>query len=685
MVTGTTGNAIAELLLGPGHRHQRLRTQVNFRHQYCAIYVEDTAKVTPKLTVTYGLRYSIEGADVSSGNELSYLDTTSASPLDQLVPSMPNLTGGVGIVGLSGASRTLQVPGKTHFDPRLGIAYSLNDKTVFHGGFGVFYHPTATWGTNPASFGFTRKSTSIDAAANGFSPLLNLSNPFPNGLPAPYGNNPTPLAGSSTAGGPLSVELGQNISGNLRKQSDAYQEIWSLDVQRALPAHFAMTSPRRTPAPAASTCSAHSSSTSSPTRSSPRSPPSAATVANPFFNVITDSSSVLSKSTVQAGYLMHAYPQFTGFEALNAGWGHSNYEAAQLTVEHHMNRGLSMVFAYTWSKSIDDVGESGTSASIQDNGCHRCERSIADLDQTNIVRLSTVYELPLGPNKKFLTSGIAGYLAGGWQLGGTFQYNTGQPLQLTSPALLGTGLLGSSVMRPTVVPGQSITAKVTSKSGQVSSFNPAAFVETGEFAFGNAPRYLSNVRFPAFSELDIMLQKQTRITERTNFTIRFEALNALNTVVFGTPDVGVADSNFGYNFHTQANAPRIAQLQRPLHLLNPPSPANHICAGKNLCRRRCVCAKAEDPFGEEAENTKHAICGWNAEGHRSYAKRCQRLEFICSGIAIMCSAGTSIDTGFRISRWNCRVGAERGLRGTFNLALRVQSWWHATASGRDVE
>jgi hypothetical protein len=44
------------------------------------------------------------------------------------------------------------------------------------------------------------------------------------------------------------------------------------------------------------------------------------------------------------------------------------------------------------------------------------------------------------------------------------------------------------------------------------------------------------------------------------FTLRFEALNALNHVVFGSPDVGVTDTNFGYNPHVQANNPRVAQV-----------------------------------------------------------------------------------------------------------------------------
>ncbi len=571
--TGTTGNAIAELLLGQATVTSGYAPKVNFRHQYYAVYAEDTAKLTHKLTVTFGLRYSLEGADVASGNELSYLDTTDASAIASQVPSIPNLVGGVGIVGLSGEGRTLQIPGKLHFDPRFGLSYALNKNTVFHGGFGIFYHPTATWGTNPASFGYTRKSTSIDAAANGYSPLYSLSNPFPSGLPAPYGNDPSPLPGNNTGSGPLSIELGQSISGNLREQSDAYQENWSLDVQRVLPENFVVTMAY------AGSSGVHLLGAIQLDQLSDAqlATGSALTtvVPNPFYNIITDSSSPLSKSTIEAGILERPYPQFLTFEALNVGWGHSSYEAGQLTVEHRMAQGFSMLLGYTYSKNMDDVGETsstgsvqdgGTAASIQDIGCLKCERSIADLDQTHVLRVSSVYELPFGPNKPFLNHGFFSYLGGGWEFGGTFQYNTGQPIQLTSPALLGStlytgGSSSSNVMRPTLVSGQSITHKVVNPTtGELSSFNPAAFVETGEFSFGNTPRYLSDVRLPAFSELDGLVEKKTRINERMSATFRFEALNALNTVVFGSPDVGVTDANFSYNPHTQTNNPRIAQI-----------------------------------------------------------------------------------------------------------------------------
>jgi hypothetical protein len=555
---GTTGNAIAELLLGQATVTSGYAPQVNFGHQYYAAYAEDSARVLHNLTVTVGLRYSYEGADTARDNELSYLDTTGPSPIAAQVPSIPNLVGGVGIVGQNGASGALQNPGKLHFEPRLGVAYSPNSKTVVHAGFAIFWHPTATYQTNPSAFGFTRKSTSIDAGTNGLTALYNLSDPFPSGLPAPYGNDPSALPGNNTGSGPLSIELGQSISGNPRQQSDAYQTVWSFDVQRSLPAGFVVTAAyvgsignRLLGALQLNQLTTADLALGSALNQ---------VVANPFYGVITDSSSLLSKSTIQEGYLLRAYPQFLSFELQNDSFGRSSYQAGQLTLEHRLSRGLSLLLGYTYSKNMDNIGESGTSASVQNNGCLSCEWSIADLDQTNVLRVSALYQLPFGPHMQFLTHGLLSHVLGGWDLGATYQYNTGQPLALTSP-VQPNSLNSGSPMRPTLVPGESITQTVVnSATGEVSSFNPKAFTETGTYAFGNAPRYLSNVRNPALTDLDASLMRKININEHMFFTLRFEALNALNHVVFGSPDVGVTDTNFGYNPHVQANNPRVAQV-----------------------------------------------------------------------------------------------------------------------------
>ncbi len=437
--------------------------------------------------------------------------------------------------------------------------------TVFHGGFGVFFHPNASWNPSPPAYGYTRTTASIDAAPDGVTPLYNLSNPFPSGLPTPYGN---------AAG--LGIELGQSIAGDLRKQSIPYQENWSADIQRTLPLRFVLTATYAGSSGVRLLGALQLNQLSDAALS--QGTALNKVVPNPFYGVITDPSSILSRSTVQAGYLLRPHPQFQNFEAYNAGWGHSNYEAAQLTLEHRLDKGLSLLLGYTYSKAIDDISENGANASVQDNGCLRCERSVSAQNQTHVLRLSSLYELPFGPKKSFLNHGVASYLAGGWEFGAIYDFNTGQPVGLTSPIQSsslngGTNVattIGSSPvsitttnqMRPTLVPGVNYKQKVVSSStGQRSFFNPAAFVETGTYAFGNAPRFLSGVNQPSFSELDALLEKRTKINERMSWSFRVELLNAFNSVVFSGPATDVSNpSTFGSAPKLQSDNPREMQL-----------------------------------------------------------------------------------------------------------------------------
>ena len=114
----------------------------------------------PSLTA---LRLNYETGDVENQNQLNYIDLKSPSPLAGQVPQFPNLVGGVGIPGLNGTSDQLQIPRGVHPDPRLGVAYALDSKTVIHAGFGIFHHPPAAWQQFPNALGTTRASTSISA------------------------------------------------------------------------------------------------------------------------------------------------------------------------------------------------------------------------------------------------------------------------------------------------------------------------------------------------------------------------------------------------------------------------------------------------------------------------------------------------------------------------------------------
>ena len=549
-----SGNGVAELLIGLGSVTSGYEPETQSVHDYAAVYLQDSFKMTRRLLVTYGLRYSYETGDVENNNLLNYLNTTAVSPLQPQVPSL-KLTAGVGIPGLGGTSRQLQNPVKTNLDPRVGIAYNLNDKTVIHAGFGLFHHPAAAWQQFPNADGGIRTTTSVDSQANGVTPLagFQLSNPFPVGLTPPAGN---------AAG--LGIDLGDSVEGPLRRQSIAYQQNWSLDVQRSLPGNVVVTvayvgnegvhlmvNQQLNQLPDSDLALGSKLLTLVP---------------NPLYGLIDPASSI-NTPTVKSMQLLRPFPQFQNFEANNVGIGHSTYHAGQLTVEHRLKAGLAVVFAYTYSKAIDNVGEmtsvAGTMGAVTDTYCLRCDRSLSDQNETHVLRWSTRYELPFGRQKPFLNQGFIKHIVGGWALSAIYQLDTGRPLALSYSNVANTGS-SSTLSRPNIVPGVSDKAPGGSQiklDGTGVYFNKAAFVATPTYSYGTAPRYLPDVNAPTAWNLDSMLEKNTQLSERYLLSFRIEAFNTLNNVIFSGPTTSFTSSTFGQEATlSQNNTPRNVQL-----------------------------------------------------------------------------------------------------------------------------
>ncbi len=553
-VANDSGDGVADLLLGLGTISSGYEPETQSVHDYAAFFAQDEFRVTPRLQVTFGLRYNYETGDIEKNNLLNYMNLTAVSPLQAQVPSL-TLTGGVGIPGLGGTSRQLQNPRKLNFDPRLGISYKLNDKTVIHAGAGIFHDPAAAWQQYPSAAGAIRTSTSVDAQADGVTPLAGyqLASPFPSGLPAPQGN---------AAG--LSIDLGDSLESPLRRQDIAYQENWSFDIQRSLPGDFVVT------AAYAGNEGAHLM-VNEQLNQLPASDEALGSgllklVSNPLYGLIDPASSI-NTPTVQQSQLLRPHPQFQNMEGNNIGVGHSSYHAGQLTVEHRIKHGLAETFAYTWSKAIDNVGEmtsvAGTMGAVTNTYCLSCDRSLSDQNEPTVIRWSTRYELPFGAEQPFLNQGFIKHVVGGWAVSGIYQYDAGRPIAVSYSNV--SDLDSSSTLsRPNSVAGISDQAPGgphINLSGTGVYFNKAAFAATPTYSFGTAPRYLPDVNLPAAWDLDSMVEKDTRITERYSVAFRAEAFNTLNNVTFGGPTTSFTSSTFGEESTlSQQNTPRNVQL-----------------------------------------------------------------------------------------------------------------------------
>jgi Carboxypeptidase regulatory-like domain len=556
------GSGIADLLLGTGQVTSGIVPGFRTTHPYWAFFAQDEYHVLPVLTLTYGLRYNIELPDQEAHNQFQYLDLTSPSPLNSQVTSLGTLTGGPGFVGVNGVGRRLQTTQYDNIDPRAGFAYQANQKTVVRGGFGIFHQP-ALLVLSGTSQGYSAVTTST-ATINGAVPLYNMDSPFPSGLVQPSGNS---LG--------LATNAGFSIAGYPRTQSTSYTEEWSLDIQRQLPYSLVLTlgyvgnRGLHLYAPVNYNQLADSDLAMGSTLN--------AQVANPLYGVIANQASTLSHATVPAYQLLLPHPQFTTVNADYLSDATSNYNAFQLTLERRFAQGLSLLFNYTHSKTMDDVGnylDFYSGAEYQDNYCPKCDWSASEQDLRDVMRLAVEYQLPFGRGQAYLQHGPLADMIGDWSLGSFFTFDNGLPQAITEATSTSStantpNIFGGGHIRPDVtetstgVPGgRNLVHNATVTS---EYFNPAAFVAAAPYSFGDASRYQSTVRLPGTVDLDTLAERVFPIHEQMTLNFRLELFNTFNHVQLSGLDTTLGTANFGYLTPTQYNSPRSMQYSLRLN------------------------------------------------------------------------------------------------------------------------
>jgi hypothetical protein len=232
---------------------------------------------------------------------------------------------------------------------------------------------------------------------------------------------------------------------------------------------------------------------------------------------------------------------FSSF-GLKANTGNNNFNALQASLQRRFVHGLLFQANYMYSHGITDASDgSGTSVSFENMACRACDRSSSDLDVRHVVTVNGVYRLPFGHGQRFVNSGWASQVIGGWELAGLAQARTGLPVNITMTRKANVMLDGNtSSQRPDLVPGQSIYAADQTIDNW---FNPAAFATPAKFTWGDLGRYIANG--PGAFEIDTSLEKKFRLTERYTFDLRASAFNLLNHPEFSNPASNISKASFG--------------------------------------------------------------------------------------------------------------------------------------------
>ncbi len=539
-----SGNPFASFLLGSvDSASSYFRDSLpGGRYKYFGLFVDDTYKVTPKLTLNIGLRWEVQVPTSDPLGRVSYMDPGAANPGAGNLPGA-FVFGGTG-TGRQGFNRFFDIHYK-NFAPRIGFAYSITKNTVIRGGYGIFYKEYINQGVGIPQTGFSI-TPSFASADNGVTPAFNWDNGFPQNFNRPPLISPTVANGQNAAivvkatGGQIpyaqqyNLTLERQLTGTLmmsgayvaNKGTHLYD---SLGLNQVDPKYHALGDALL--------------------RSQITSPAAqAAGIREPFAGFTQ-----LYGSRATVAQALRAFPQYQNVATVGAPYANSTYHSFQYKLDKRFSKGLASTVAYTFSKNLSDgAGFTDVHGGVIRQNLFQREKALYATDQPHILTFSFNYVLPFGRGQKGL-----GRLTGGWSVSGVGAYSSGFPLAVST--INGLPVFNGG-LRPNLT-GSAIRAPQASDKfdpRRDAYLNRAAFSNPGPLQFGNAPVYL-RTRQPNFVQESFGAFKETKIFERLTHQFRLELSNPFNRTIFGAPSTDFSAGNFGI-IGGQGNSPRVIQF-----------------------------------------------------------------------------------------------------------------------------
>jgi hypothetical protein len=568
--TVTTGQQLASMLLGipTGGSIERNAERLNYA-PYHGIWFQDDWKVSDRLTLNLGLRYDYEGATYDSEDRnlrgfdpdatLAITGAAEAAYARNPIPEIPasafRVRGGTLFAGNGGSG--FWEADKNNWQPRLGMAYQLNDKTVVRAGFGIYTSPFVIAGVRQN--GFSQATPITPTLDNGLTFVANLANPWPNGVLDPVGA----AQGVNTFVG-RQLDRFAYVDG-VRNQQNAR---WAFTVQRELPHQWLLevgyvgsrgydltveqndnTLPRQYLSTALARDQANINYLTT-------------NVANPFAGLLPGEG--LNGSTTQRQQLLRPNPQFLDIQTWRYD-GYSDYHALQSRVERRFTKGYTVLFAYTYSKFTDAT----YMLNFVDDAPYE---AAADADVPHRFAFSGILELPFGRGKKWGSgaNGLVNALIGDWTVTAIASIQSGRPISFTDRArnLYFSGDpdglkadYSGDVNDPVFdIAGFYFSDSAVQTGGAV---DPAKQRADQRIQLANNVRYwphrLGNLRSQALNEWQMSFVKRVSITGRVRGQVNIELLNAFNQTIFSAPETNPTSANFG-KVTSQFNLPQSVQV-----------------------------------------------------------------------------------------------------------------------------
>jgi hypothetical protein len=541
------GGEYASFLLGiPAGQMGRTASYAE-RDYYFALYAQDDWKVTRKLTLNLGLRWEREtpiserynravaqfAFDQTNPIEAAARANYANSPIPEIPVDQFKVRGGLTFAGVNGnPSDYWRGQGAGHLNPRLGLAYQITPKTVLRSGYGIFYGSIGVLYTNTIQTGFSA-TTPINASLdNGLTFVATTANPFPQGLQWP--------AGASLG---LQTNLGQTVSAFAKDRKQPYAQRWMFGLERELPGSFVVEAAyvgNRT-----TRLSVTREFDGIPlaylSKSPVRDPATIAylgqTFPNPFYGLAAPYTKTITRSQ-----LLRPYPEFSSVQELDPV-GYAWYHALQSRIEKRFSRGIAVQVSYTWSKAME-------ATQFLNDADPMPSEVISAIDRPHRIVGSGIWELPFGKGRRFGSNWnpALNFIAGGWQLNGLYQKQSGAPLGFGNRIFTGTDLRSVALADDVRSVDHWLTSAgfVTNSSQQLASN-----VRT-------MPLRFSYIRGPGQERWDFSAIKNFSLTERVRLQFRGECYNAFNHPNLSDPNTDPTSAAFGVI--TGQNPPRSWQF-----------------------------------------------------------------------------------------------------------------------------
>ncbi len=601
---GNGGYPIASLITGATEFAFNSTNSIEpaFRQFSSSYFFQDDIKVTPRLTLNLGLRYDLPGLRFEAKDRFRSFDPTVVNPA---VGRLGAITGAAGQGGLQAAERTLAPPDHTNWGPRLGFAYSFDNKTVIRGGAGIYYAPIL-YGINGGG--------DINTGTQGYNTTGQLF--------TPDGRNARFFL-SSFPSRPAVDPNGQRIAGDVQffdpdfKTGRTIQ--YSFDIQRELPFNLAASI-------------GYIGSKATRLRSDFQRlnavPFNALRLGYPILNknvndlnaadrayaasicigLPANSNAVFPGFNGSVAQALKPFPQYGRISNILESQGTADYNALQAKLDRRFAQGFQFGASYTFSKLITDaaedvLGQNPLGGILQIANDRNSLRSVSPNNPTHVFVINYLFELPFGKGRRFLNQGgIVEKIFGGFQVGGIQRYQSGLPLLFFTDEggrrgfldLIGVNgnlrlnLTGQPI---TVDNGDALVRPVNpndpSEVPGVVVINRAAFALPPNFqappntdpssaayrayyanplAFFGSVGVLPNVKSDAFLSENLSILKKTRFTETLTLELGAEIFNLFNRKRFFAPTTNFNADPRIFGFQSIINdrevfSPRVIQLR----------------------------------------------------------------------------------------------------------------------------